>query len=252
LLRREAPGLALGLGVASGSPISPCSILICARRHGATFSERLEGLLGAKRLLELVAAWYGQILRGTPLPESAGGRIAFKTGIRHRDAWAVGFDGRRTIGVWVGRPDGAPVSGLAGRTAAAPILFDAFARGPQPLAPLPPAPAGATIATTSKLPPPLQRFQPHTVTAASFTRPLHIVFPPNGASLELSERRGTDPFLSRSPAARRPDGDAERRAACGQNVAPARCSSPLKVRASCASYCHRRRAAADSVPVRLQ
>ena len=42
------------------------------------------------------------------------GRIAFKTGTSYgyRDAWSVGFDGRHTIGVWVGRPDGAPVPGL--------------------------------------------------------------------------------------------------------------------------------------------
>jgi penicillin-binding protein 1C len=85
------------------------------------------------------------------------------------------------------------VSGLAGRTAAAPILLDAFARGPQPLAPLPSAPAGALIATTAKLPPPLQRFQPHAVASAGFTRPLHIVFPPNGASLELSVMEGEAP-----------------------------------------------------------
>src|SRR5437870_6817210 len=48
----------------------------------------------------------------TPPPENAaGGRIAFKTGTSYgyRDAWSVGFDGRRTVGVWVGRPDGAPV-----------------------------------------------------------------------------------------------------------------------------------------------
>src|SRR4029453_5915200 len=109
------------------------------------------------------------------------------------DAGAVGFDGKRTIGVWVGRPDGAPVSGLAGRTAAAPILFDAFARGPQPLAPLPSAPTGALRTTTAKLPPPLQRFQPQRIAAVSFTRPLHIVFPPNGASLELSANAGEAP-----------------------------------------------------------
>ena len=33
-----------------------------------------------------------------------------------------------SIGVWVGRPDGAPVPGLIGVDAAAPILMDAFAR----------------------------------------------------------------------------------------------------------------------------
>ena len=62
--------------------------------------------------------------------ERARGRIAFKTGTSYgyRDAWAVGFDGRVTIGVWVGRPDGTPVPGMVGRASAAPILFDAFAR----------------------------------------------------------------------------------------------------------------------------
>ena len=78
----------------------------------------------ARRLLDPVAAWYvGNILIGTPPPENAaGGRIAYKTGTSYgyRDAWSVGFDGGRTIGVWVGRPDGAPVPGLVGRMAAAP------------------------------------------------------------------------------------------------------------------------------------
>ena len=97
-----------------------------------------------RRLMEPVAAWYvGNVLLGTPPPENAaGGRIAFKTGTSYgyRDAWSVGFDGKRTIGVWVGRPDGAPVPGLVGRAAAAPILFDAFARTGKLPAPLPQRP----------------------------------------------------------------------------------------------------------------
>jgi len=193
LPRREAPGLALGLG-GVGIRLADLTMLYSGLVRGGTVQPLVDQMnaakLPAKRLLEPVAAWYvANILQGTPPPESAaGGRIAFKTGTSYgyRDAWAVGFDGKRTIGVWVGRPDGAPVSGLAGRTAAAPILFDAFARGPQPLAPLPPAPAGALLTTTAKLPPPLQRFQPQRIAAANFARPLHIVFPPNGASLELS------------------------------------------------------------------
>ena len=114
-------------------------------------------------MIEPAAAWsVANVLIGTPPPENAaGGRIAFKTGTSYgyRDAWAIGFDGRRTIGVWVGRPDGAPVVGLTGRTAAAPILFDAFARSGVGLQPLPPAPKGVLIASTAKLPPPLRRFQ---------------------------------------------------------------------------------------------
>ena len=90
----------------------------------------------------------GNVLIGTPPPENAvGGRIAYKTGTSYgyRDAWSLGFDGRRTVGIWVGRADGAPVSGLVGRVAAAPILFDAFARMKEPVAPLPRAPAGTSM-----------------------------------------------------------------------------------------------------------
>ena len=147
-----------------------------------------------RRLLDPVAAWYvGNILLGTPPPENAaGGRIAFKTGTSYgyRDAWAVGFDGRRTIGVWVGRPDGAPVPGLIGRAAAAPILFDAFART---------AAAGAAAARAArravrgdgKLPPPLQRFRPERRGRGRQRRAAaHILFPPNGARLELTADDG--------------------------------------------------------------
>ena len=96
--------------------------------------------------MDQAAAWQvGNVLLGTPPPENAvRNRIAFKTGTSYgyRDAWSVGFDGRMTIGVWVGRPDGAPVPGLVGRTAAAPILFDAFARTGKLPAPLPKPPKG--------------------------------------------------------------------------------------------------------------
>jgi penicillin-binding protein 1C len=136
------------------------------------------------------------VLIGTPPPENApGGRIAFKTGTSYgyRDAWAVGFDGRRTIGVWVGRPDGAPVAGLTGRTAAAPILFDAFARSGDGLQPLPPPPKGALIASTAKLPPPLRRFQSAANAGEVAAAKVRIVFPPDGASLELSGSEGDAP-----------------------------------------------------------
>jgi penicillin-binding protein 1C len=194
LPHREAPGLALGLG-GVGIRLCDLTMLYAGVARGGAVQPLREELdapkLGARRLLDPVAAWYvANILQGSPPPlNAAGGRIAFKTGTSYgyRDAWAVGFDGRRTIGVWVGRPDGAPVSGLFGRGAAAPILFDAFARGPQPLASLPPAPPGALITTTAKLPPPLQRFQPQSIASSSFARPLHIVFPPDGASLEPAE-----------------------------------------------------------------
>jgi penicillin-binding protein 1C len=193
LPRREAPGLALGLG-GVGIRLNDLTMLYAGLARQGTvlpLKEQFDAGDGvARRLLDPVAAYYvAKILLGTPPPENAvGGRIAFKTGTSYgyRDAWAVGFDGRRTIGVWVGRPDGAPVMGLSGRSAAAPILFDAFQRGNIGLARLLPMPKGVLIATTAKLPPPLQRFTPKSITVTSSTRPLHIVFPPDGASLELS------------------------------------------------------------------
>ena len=59
---------------------------------------------------------------------SSSQRIAWKTGTSYgyRDAWAIGFDGAHVVGVWIGRPDGASVPGLSGRTAAAPLLFESF------------------------------------------------------------------------------------------------------------------------------
>ncbi|WP_158806982.1 penicillin-binding protein 1C [Beijerinckia sp. L45] len=53
--------------------------------------------------------------------------IAYKTGTsyRFRDGWALGFDGSRVIGVWMGRADGGTCSGCVG-VASAGILFRLF------------------------------------------------------------------------------------------------------------------------------
>jgi penicillin-binding protein 1C len=191
----EVPGLAIGLGGVGVKLTDLVALYAGLARLGTTvpLTERVANGVEApsgRRLLDPVAAWYvGNILLGTPPPENAaGGRIAFKTGTSYgyRDAWAVGFDGRHTIGVWVGRPDGAPVPGLLGRVAAAPILFDAFARTGKLPAPLPRAPNGTLVAATAKLPPPLQRFRPGALAGESAEPQLRIMFPPNGARLELA------------------------------------------------------------------
>jgi penicillin-binding protein 1C len=143
------------------------------------------------RLMDQAAAWQvGNVLIGTPPPENGvHNKIAFKTGTSYgyRDAWSVGFDGRITIGVWVGRPDGAPVPGLVGRTAAAPILFDAFARTGKIPAALPKAPKGALIASNAKLPLPLRRFRPvgEMIRTGSDQMP-RIQFPLNGSRIDAS------------------------------------------------------------------
>jgi penicillin-binding protein 1C len=78
------------------------------------------------------------------------------------------------------------VAGLVGRAAAAPILFDAFARTGLLPAPLPAAPAGVVTAANAKLPPPLQRFRPGGLPSQGVEPPLRIMFPPDGARLELT------------------------------------------------------------------
>jgi penicillin-binding protein 1C len=194
----EVPGLAMGLG-GVGVTLTDLTMLYAGlARQGTTIplvERRSETALARppRRLLDPVAAWYvGNVLIGSPPPENAArNRIAFKTGTSYgyRDAWAVGFDGRRTIGVWVGRPDGAPVPGILGRTAAAPILFDAFARSGELPAPLPPAPKGAILAVNGKLPLPLQRFDSDGLAARQGER-VRIMFPPHGARLELASVDG--------------------------------------------------------------
>jgi penicillin-binding protein 1C len=149
------------------------------------------------RLMDQVAAWQvGNVLMGTPPPENAAhNRIAFKTGTSYgyRDAWSVGFDGRMTIGVWVGRPDGSPVPGLVGRSAAAPILFDAFARtGKLPMA-LPRPPKGALLASNAKLPLPLRRFRPiGELIRTGGEQALHIQFPLDGSRISVDRVDGAD------------------------------------------------------------
>lgn len=54
--------------------------------------------------------------------------IAWKTGTSYglRDAWAIGSNGRYTLGVWVGNAGGEPATFISGQSSAAPILFDVF------------------------------------------------------------------------------------------------------------------------------
>jgi len=203
LPKDEAPGLAMGLG-GVGVTLQDLALLYAGLpRLGTTkpLREIIDGRDDGRdplRLMDQVAAWQvGNVLLGVPPPENAArGKIAFKTGTSYgyRDAWSVGFDGRITIGVWVGRPDGAPVPGLIGRVAAAPILFDAFARtGRQPVA-LPRAPRGAfAVAGNEKLPLPLRRFRPigELVRTGGEQAP-HIQFPLNGSRIDVDRSGGAD------------------------------------------------------------
>ena len=189
------PGLAMALG-GVGLTLDELVRLYAAIAHGgqaATLSETTgrAGGSGAP-VLDATAAWYvADVLRGTPPPANgAAGRIAFKTGTSygHRDAWAIGFDGAHVIGVWFGRPDGASVPGALGLEAAAPSLFDAFARLSADPAPLPPPPGSALTVTASELPAPLRRF--HARGALDVGGGPEIAFPPDGARVDLGLGRG--------------------------------------------------------------
>ncbi|MFN8318372.1 MAG: penicillin-binding protein 1C [Saprospiraceae bacterium] len=54
--------------------------------------------------------------------------LAWKTGTSfgHKDAWAIGFDKKYTIGIWVGNASGVARSNLTGIHRAAPVLFDIY------------------------------------------------------------------------------------------------------------------------------
>ena len=147
-----------------------------------------------RQLLSNVAAWYvTDILKDAPPPASAqGGRIAYKTGTSYgyRDAWAIGYDGRYTIGVWIGRPDSAATPGLTGRSAAAPILFDAFQRLSRDRVALAAAPSAAIRSTGANLPPPLKRFQEPGEIAHDggyLDTAVQIAFPPDRAEVEVED-----------------------------------------------------------------
>lgn len=137
------------------------------------------------------AAWQvGHILSGIqPPPGAAHSRLAYKTGTSygHRDAWAVGFDGKHVAGVWIGRPDGTPVPGAFGGQLAAPVLFEVFQRLKPLLTPLPPPPPETLLLSTNALPKPLQVFQGR---FAAFKEPEDapkLAFPPDGARLAMLE-----------------------------------------------------------------
>jgi len=196
-----APGLAIGLG-GIGINLRDLTSLYGSIARGGMPVDLHDGVEGtptptsAARLpvLDRSAAWYvTDILADIPPPlNGSPGRIAYKTGTSYgyRDAWAIGFDGRFVIGVWVGRPDGAPVAGLSGITVAAPILFEAFDRlGPRQ-APFKPPPPGTIAATTATLPAPLRRFRHPDSEVVDRDGAPEIAYPLNGVAVDLGIAAG--------------------------------------------------------------
>ncbi len=194
---RAPPGLAISLG---GLGITPRDLtqlyaglanggqaVALHERPGAGAADR-----GATRIVSPEAAWQvGHILAGMPPPPNAARhRLAYKTGTSygHRDTWAVGFDGRHVVTVWMGRPDATPLPGAFGADMAAPVLFEAFSRVKSALDPLPPPPPDTLLLSTAALPPPLREFRPRNAVFEAAADGPELAFPPDGAMVETGGR----------------------------------------------------------------
>lgn len=198
--------LAIGLGGLGISLLDLVTLYTAFARDGGVVPLTAEprGVTAPEAsLMSPVAAWQvTDILAGVRAPSGAlNGQLAFKTGTSYgyRDAWAIGYDGRHVVGVWVGRADAAPVPGITGLKSAAPLLFDAFSRLKPALEPFAPPPPSVLVAESWELPQPLQR-----VRGRRGQRPRsgpEVAFPPDRARIEtgdgqltLKVRNGVPPF----------------------------------------------------------
>jgi penicillin-binding protein 1C len=185
------PGLAVALGGVGISLHDMVQLYAMLARGGVTrpLTARQDGAAAeGRRVVSAVAAWQvGDILAGlAPPPGAPSNRLAYKTGTSygHRDAWAIGFDGRHVAGVWMGRADGTPVPGAFGADVAAPVLFQTFGRIAPDLVPQPAPPPATLMLSNAQLPLPLQRFRPRDAAFAAADAPT-VAFPPDGAEVEL-------------------------------------------------------------------
>jgi penicillin-binding protein 1C len=198
----EAPGLAIGLGGVGITLKDLVQAYAALANQGQPVLlgngvDGAPGLIEGEPLLEPQAVWHVADILSDVLPPQGSPRlgIAYKTGTSYgyRDAWSVGYDGRYVLGVWVGRPDNGAVPGIAGYQTAAPILFEAFSKSGVPIAPLPPAPAGVVRLAQADLPISQRRFSMTAaglISASTREPPPQIVYPPEGARVDLGARSG--------------------------------------------------------------
>jgi penicillin-binding protein 1C len=230
------PGLAVALGGVGLSLGDLVAIYAALARggEGVALSPLAEAAGGTgAQVVSANAAWaVGDILAGLAPPPGAGSaRIAYKTGTSygHRDALAIGFDGRHVAGVWMGRADGTPVPGAFGAETAAPVLFRVFGSMKAAPDPLPAPPPGMLTVATADLPPPLQRFRPRGGRGAAAADAPEVAFPPAGASVAIDEgtlllrvRQGVAPFTWLANGAPLIVGTAEREVVISEGLSPGR------------------------------
>lgn len=195
------PGLALALG-GIGLTLEDLVQLYAALGDGGRarplvnesasafgFSRRFVRAETAARVLQILATSPHPAGRVPAQVAQNAPQVAFKTGTSYgfRDAWAAGVSNGYAIGVWVGRPDGAPRPGATGRSEALPILFDAFdALGAAP------APSRAPEQQNPRAAPALTRFE------GEAREGLSILFPPSGAEVLVLEYGASSRGLSLS------------------------------------------------------
>jgi len=190
----DGPGLAVALG-GVGITLEDLVMLYAGlARGGEILPLRLHAdgpAFPPVRLVERqVAVRIADILRGVPRPAGtsaeAAPRVAYKTGTSYgyRDAWAVGFDGRFTVGVWVGRPDGLPMSNRTGLSTAAPLLLRIFELLPDG------GPAGGFPGAVPSAFGPAVSSRAAAPQASVRTPPLSIRFPVDGTVIEAETLPG--------------------------------------------------------------
>jgi penicillin-binding protein 1C len=188
------PGLALALG-GVGMTLADLTMLYAGLGDGGMarpLTWRGEPQFGgyrftrpetAQKILGVLAATPSPAGRAPNALAAGAPQIAFKTGTSYgfRDAWAMGVGEGFAVGVWLGRPDGAPRPGVMGRTQALPLLFDVFDRL---------SPAGQTLMepwARERAPPGQAQLE----TAASADAP-RILFPPDGAQVLAADLTAGD------------------------------------------------------------
>jgi penicillin-binding protein 1C len=203
------PGLALALGGVGLTLEDLVQLYAALGDHGEArplvtgpvetfaFTRRFVRAETADRVLEILATSPHPAGRAPAQVAQGAPQVAFKTGTSYgfRDAWALGVSNGYAIGVWVGRPDGAPRPGATGRSEALPVLFEAFDLLGTPAQPEQQQEQHEPVA------PALVRFE-----RSGEREGLSILFPPSGAEvlvldygedsrgLSLSARGGRAPL----------------------------------------------------------
>ncbi|HEY5210887.1 MAG TPA: penicillin-binding protein 1C [Stellaceae bacterium] len=196
-----APSLPIALGGVGISLADLTMLYVALANDGAAAPLVYAGAPAASphALMSKTAAWYvGDILADSSRPDGWGEgigltttrTIAFKTGTSYgyRDAWAVGFSRRYTVGVWVGRADGSPRPGHYGRNTATPIMLKLFdllpAEAPGWRAP----PPDALIVHGNEALPPMLRHFTRQLSEDGPRRvpPPRILFPADGMLIETA------------------------------------------------------------------